>query len=159
MGTKVAERVVLDTNVLLAATDEGRATHAASLYALERWPASGTTVYTSGQILREYLVVATRPVEQNGLGLSRVDALANVRVMRQRLSLLEENRRVADRLAGLVADIDCSGKQIHDANVVATALAHGISAIATANTADFDRFIELVTIVDIHTVRPQGTRR
>jgi len=152
MATRVADRVVLDTNVLLAATDEGRREHARSLFALEKWPALGTAVYISGQILREYLAVATRPVERNGLGLSRVDAVANAAAMRERLHLLDENRHVADRLADLVAQVDCSGKQIHDANVVATALVHGVEAIATANTADFDRYRHLVTIIDVATV-------
>lgn len=152
MATRVADRAVLDTNVLLAATDEGRDDHHRALFALERWPALGTSVYTSGQILREYLVVATRPVERNGLGLSRLDALANVTVMRKRLHLLDENRHVVDRLADLVAEVDCGGKQIHDANVVATSLVHGIGAIATANIADFDRYRGFVTIIDMATI-------
>lgn len=44
------------------------------------WPASGSVLYTSGQILREYLVVATRPVHHNGLGLARPDAVAGNQV-------------------------------------------------------------------------------
>jgi predicted nucleic acid-binding protein len=62
MATTVAERALLDTNVLLAATDEGRDQHARAIETLDEWPAAGTTLYTSGQILREYLAVATRPL-------------------------------------------------------------------------------------------------
>src|SRR5690625_4770666 len=78
MTTPVADRAILDTNVLLAATDEAREEHEGAFRILNVWPASGTVLYTSGQILREYLAVATRPVAHNGLGMARSDAVANV---------------------------------------------------------------------------------
>lgn len=145
---RVADRLVLDTNVLLAATDEARDEHAAALEALESWPLAGTVLYTSGQVLREYLAVATRPVALNGLGLTRVDAVANVEVLRERLRFLEEDQRVATRLAELVRESECAGKQVHDANVVATALVHGVAAIATLNVEGFARFDSVIRIVD-----------
>ncbi len=82
MATLVADRAVLDTNVLLAATDQARERHMQALAALNVWPASGLVLYTSGQIMREYLAVATRPVDRNGLGMGRRDAIANVRALR-----------------------------------------------------------------------------
>jgi predicted nucleic acid-binding protein len=140
MVTTVAEAVFVDTNVLLAATDEGRADHAGAVEVLQQWPASGTVLYTSGQILREYLVVTTRPTAVNGLGLSRRDAVVNVERLRTRLRFLDESEKVGERLLALVAETDCSGKQIHDANVVATMLVHGIGTVVTRNTSDFSRF-------------------
>lgn len=52
MARPAADRALLDTNVLLAATDEGRPEHRDALAALNAWPASGIVLYTSGQILR-----------------------------------------------------------------------------------------------------------
>lgn len=143
------DRAVLDTNVLLAATDAARADHEFALAALNEWAASGTVVYTSGQILREYLVVATRPIGLNGLGMSPSDALANVRSLRTRLKLLPEDARVSDRLLPLLDDVDCSGKQIHDANVAATMLVHGIDTIVTRNVSDFRRFSDHIRVLDV----------
>ncbi len=143
------DRVMLDTNVLLAATDEARAEHDQALKIVNDWPGLGTTLYTSGQIMREYLAVATRPAEKNGLGLELADALANVRALRGRTSLLEEDGRVADRLLALLDDIACGGKQIHDANVVATMLVHGIETVVTINLDDFTRFGEHVRLVGL----------
>ena len=134
------DRVMLDTNVLLAATDEGSAGHHDALMIMNEWAAGGTTLCTSGQILREYLAVATRPVEQNGLGLKPADAVGNVRAIRERTAFLAEDARVADRLQGLLADLECSGKQVHDANVVATMLGHGVGTVVTMNVADFAPF-------------------
>jgi predicted nucleic acid-binding protein len=56
---------MIDTNVLLAATDEGRSEHHDALTILNNWPAGDTTLCISGQILREYLAVATRPADRN----------------------------------------------------------------------------------------------
>ena len=145
--TKAVDRALLDFNVLLSASDTGRAAHMRATAILNDWPAGGTTLYTSGQILREYLSVATRPTASNGLGLSQADALANVRAFTARMTVLAENDKVHSRLHGLLDAIDCTGKQVHDANVVATGLAHGIGAVLTLNTADFARFGHLIEVI------------
>jgi predicted nucleic acid-binding protein len=143
------DRAMLDTNVFLAATDEGRAEHDQALAIVNDWPARGVALYASGQIMREYLAVATRPADNNGLGLAMTDALANVRAFRDRTTLLAEDGKVADRLLALLDDTNCAGKQVHDANVVATMLVHGISTIVTINTGDFIRFGRQVRLVDL----------
>lgn len=143
-----AERVMIDTNVLLAATDEGRPEHARALAVVEDWPREGSTLYASGQILREYLVVATRPVERNGLGMALGDALANSRSIRQRMQMLNEDRRVLDRLFELAAETGSWGKRLHDANVVATMLVHGVPSLATLNRGDFAGFNDRVELAD-----------
>jgi predicted nucleic acid-binding protein len=140
-------RVMLDTNVFLAATDESRAEHSGALAILNRWPDGNTTLYASGQILREYLAVATRPADKNGLGLKPAEAVGNVRAIQERTTLLEEDSRVTDRLLRLLDDVECGGKQVHDANVVATLLVHGIGTIVTMNTRDFERFASYVSVV------------
>jgi predicted nucleic acid-binding protein len=144
-------RAMLDTNVLLAATDESRAQHDQALGVVNDWPGRGTTLYTSGQVMREYLAVATRPAEKNGLGMTLADALANVRAFRARTSLLAEDGKVADRLLTLLDDVACDGKQIHDANVVATMMVHGIDTIVTINLVDFARFERQVRLVGLET--------
>jgi predicted nucleic acid-binding protein len=153
MATRVADlaaapdRAMLDTNVLLAATDERRAEHRDALSVLNDWAAGPTDLCTSGQVLREYLAVATRPVRHNGLEMAMTDALRNVRAIRGRTTLLAENAKVADRLLGLLADVECRGKQVHDANLVATMLAHGIGSVVTMNVEDFARFERHVSLI------------
>jgi len=149
MATPAADRAVLDTNVLLAATDEGRVEHESAVESLNVWPGSGVVLYTSGQILREYLAVATRPVAQNGLGMARSAAVANVRTLRTRLHLLDEDEKVSERLLDLLDAVECVGKQVHDANVVATMLVHGVDTVVTINTGDFARFAEHVQVVGL----------
>jgi len=140
---------MLDTNILLTATNESRAGHEQALDVINGWPAQGTTLYTSGQIIREYLSVATRPAALNGLGLTVPDALDNARAFRSRLLLLAEDAKVADRLAELLEETKNSGKQVHDANVVATMLVHGVDLVVTLNTGDFARFAQHVQVTGL----------
>jgi predicted nucleic acid-binding protein len=162
MATRVADlavppdRVMVDTNVLLAATDEGRAEHHDALTILNDWPAGDTTLYVSGQILREYLAVATRPADRNGLGLKAPDALGNVAAIRERTTLLAEGVKVTERLLGLLADVECGGRQIHDANVIATMLVHGVGAVVTMNLDDFARFGGYVNLLRLLPSGPQS---
>jgi len=141
--------VLVDTNVLLSATAPLRPLHRPALEVLNDWPNEGAILATSTQVLREYLVVATRPVEANGLGLDGTDALANVAALRGRMRLLVETEQVWDRLQSLVASYGCRGKQIHDANLVATALVSEVSKLVTANAGDFSRFAGEIEVVDL----------
>jgi predicted nucleic acid-binding protein len=141
--------VLVDTNVLLAATAPLRPLHRAALVVLNDWPNEGILLTVSSQVLREYLAVATRPVEVNGLGLSVGDALANAAVFRGRARLLVESEPAWDRLRALIATYDCKGKQIHDANLVASALTSGVTRLVTANVGDFTRFRPELEVIDL----------
>ena len=141
--------LLVDTNVLLEATAPARPLHGRARAVLDDWPNEGIRLFASGQIYREYLVVATRPTEQNGLGLDPADAVANVVAMSGRLTPLDERRRVSERLRALVRESGCRGRSIHDANLVATALEHGVEGIVTANVTDFARFESHVELLDL----------
>jgi len=143
MAMKAGETVFVDTNVLLSATDRSRLHHdeARGLSRVAR--EAGCHLALSGQIIREYLVVATRPVEVNGLGMSPADALHNISTFLPRAVLCEETEAVSLRLRSLVATHALSGKRIHDANIVATMVAHDIHWLVTENGDDFEGFAEM----------------
>lgn len=139
---------VLDTNVLVSSTAPQRKLHGVAQRVVRRASLEGQTC-VSGQILREYLVVATRPPASNGLGLVPTDAAANVAAFLSVMRCLDENGKVQERLAELVRTHECRGVAIHDANIVATALAHGVPAIVTENWADFRQFDGLVKVIPL----------
>jgi predicted nucleic acid-binding protein len=72
-----------------------------------------------------------------------------VQAIRERTAFLAEDAKVADRLQALLADVECSGKQVHDANVIATMLAHGVGTVVTMNVAEFARFDRYVSLVEL----------
>ena len=131
------EPIFLDTNILLAATDSSRQEHANCHALLEAGLQGKQSLFVSGQVIREYLVVATRPSEVNGFGMSTDQALQNVTQMKQCLQVLDETAQVSTRLTQLIAKNQLSGKRIHDANIVATMLENGIRRLRTLNPADF----------------------
>jgi len=96
--------------------------------------------------VREYVAVTTRPVGVNGFGLSGEDAVANVEQFLDDMDLLSEDAVSTRGLLDLVVRDAAAGKQVHDANVVAVALAHRASAIVTDNSRHFTRFAGLIAV-------------
>jgi hypothetical protein len=60
--------------------------------------------------------------------------------------LLPEDVSTTRRLMGLIAERSAAGKQVHDANVVAVALANQASGIVSDNARHFSRFADLIGI-------------
>ena len=90
--------------------------------------------------MREYLAVVTRP----GGGsepIPMADALADVERFAAAFEVLEDGPEVGVRLAELCRTVALAGRQVHDANIVATMLAHGETRLLTANRGDFQRFV------------------
>jgi predicted nucleic acid-binding protein len=125
----VAERLLVNTNILLEATDEKRPYHHEARALIESYRG----LVLPAQVIREYLVVATRPATANGLGLPLSDALANVREFRRAIRLLAENRPLLPTLLRLLAAVPCTGTRIHDAHIVASAMVHKIKTIVSRN--------------------------
>lgn len=141
--TRAAEPILLDTNVLVDATNTARPRHVRALSFLER-----PHLVICAQVIREYLVVATRPPELNGLGMELPTAMANMQQLRRIASLLAEEKPLLPRLLDLLSTIPCTGKQVHDASIVAAMLVHDVPTLATSNPADFTRFGDLIEIVE-----------
>lgn len=64
------------------------------------------------------------------------------------LNMAEDGPQVTKELLQLLANHVIGGKQVHDANIVATMLAHGITRLLTFNEGDFRRFNSLIEIVN-----------
>ncbi|MFP4069131.1 MAG: type II toxin-antitoxin system VapC family toxin [Verrucomicrobiota bacterium] len=137
------KRCFVDTNVFLAATDRDRPDHTHAIDFLESGLRGEARLFANGQVFREYLVVATRPVPDNGLGLTASDALSNLQAFAQGVQLLEENQAVSRQLQRLVEKFEVSGKRIHDANIVATMRENGLAQLKTFNQDDFSDFPDI----------------
>ena len=87
LGSDPPASSILDTNVLVSSTASQRELHEVAQDTVQ-WSTLGRKTYLSGQILREYLVVATRPLESNGLGLTCAEAVSNVSAFRSLMQCL-----------------------------------------------------------------------
>ena len=132
-GTKV----LVDTNVLLEATDEGRRFHVQAQSLFRNGFDDGVDLFIGTQVLREYLVVATRPIENNGLGMTTDFALDNVIRFQARVSLVAETLQAGDLFVEWAGKYRISGKRLHDLQILATASVAGMHALITANEKDY----------------------
>ena len=61
--------------------------------------------------------------------------------------VLEDGPSVWKQLIMLSRRYSFAGRQVHDANIVATMLAHGERRLLTFNVADFRRFARLIDLL------------
>ena len=79
--------------------------------------------------------------------MTREDALDDVARLADGFEILEDGPRVTEALIALCRGAPVEGRQIHDANIVATMLAHGELKLLTFNVADFRRYGGLINLV------------
>ena len=137
----------VDTNVLIYAAAEGAPFHDRARAGLVRL-AANERLSISRQILREYLAAMTRP-QTWGKPLSLAGAMADATAFANRFGVLEDGPAVWDQLCELSRHYAFAGRQVHDANIVATMLAHGEGRLLTFNTGDFLRFGALIELVGL----------
>lgn len=136
----------LDTNVLVQARIPGAPHRASARALLARANRESRRPCISRQVLREYLAVTTR-AQSWATALPMTAALRDVAAIREGCGVLEDGPAVTARLESLCREIPVAGKQIHDANIVATMLAHGERRLATLNARDFRRYGDRIEIV------------
>jgi len=96
-------------------------------------------------VLYEYWVVATRPSENNGLGMTVANADAAISQWIAVFRLLLDERGIFDFWRELVATYDVKGKNAHDARRVAAMQRHGLTDLLSFNKPDFTRFAAINT--------------
>jgi predicted nucleic acid-binding protein len=113
--------------------------------ALELLPEQGRDLHIVSQNLVELWVVATRPVEQNGLGMPASSVAPELERLKSMFLLLPDAGDLSIWEA-LVTQHQVTGKPAHDARLVAAMQAHGLTAILTFDKSGFSRYpgIEVV---------------
>jgi predicted nucleic acid-binding protein len=150
MTTGVADPIFLDTNILVHASAAGSPLHQTALQAVQGLSSAGTEVWISRQVIREYLATLTRP-QRFSSPQPIATLIADVQYHQRLFRIAEDGPDVTARLLVLIQRIATGGKQIHDANIVATMLVHGVPRLLTHNVADFTRFGGLITVVPLLT--------
>ena len=136
----------VDTNVLVMSRVADAPDHELARESLERAFRSPEPLRISRQVLREYLAVVTRPQTWR-VGITRDEALDDVNRLMSTFEILEDGPAVTGLLVALCRDVLVGGRQIHDANIVATMLAHAERRLLTFNSADFRRYGDRIELV------------
>ncbi|MBD2676488.1 MULTISPECIES: PIN domain-containing protein [Nostoc] len=140
--------IFLDTNILVYASQIQSPFHQPAIEAIQGFYDAGVQLWISRQVLREYLATLTRPQQfANPLPIEIV--IQDLRYFYNRFRVAEDSSQVTERLLALMEQISIGGKQVHDANIVATMLVYGIPELLTHNTGDFARFSELISVLPL----------
>lgn len=147
MATMGDNALFVDTNVLVYANIIETPLHEQSLTAIKAAHNAGRTIWISRQVIREYLVTLTRsPAFEN---LPRATILEQVGQFIDRFEVADDTPAVTEQLLQLLADFKIGGKQIHDANIVATMLVYDIPCLLTHNIKDFKRLGEVIKVESV----------
>ena len=142
----------IDTSIFVPARS-ARAPHCTvARAALSQAQESGKTLGTSRQVLREYLSTMTRPQTWHD-PLPMTQALNDLAWLSVAFEILEDGTHVTDILVELCREVPLAGKQVHDAHIVATMLAHGERRLLTFNASDFRRYGERIELIAPDTSR------
>ena len=136
----------IDTNVLVQSRVLEAPDHEVARARLERAFQDREPLRISRQVVREYLSVITRPQTWQ-VAITREDALDDASRLIANFDVLEDGPAVTELLIALCREVPVGGRQIHDANIVATMLAHGERRLLTFNTADFRRYGDRIEAV------------
>jgi len=143
-----AEPLFIDTNILIYANVTTAPFHEQALSTIEAAHQSKRPMWISRQVIREFVAARTRP--------QTFSQPSTVEVIIERVQYLEEHFQVADdhaavtkQLTQLMSEFKIGGKQVHDANIVATMRAYGVSCLLTHNIKDFKRFKDIITVEGI----------
>jgi len=147
IGSKNVTPIFVDTNVIYT-TVSASPFHSQAMNAVQQLNKQSAELWISRQIMREYLAVLSRP-QTFASPLPASILKSDLLRFEQQFRVAEDNAEVTRQLLGLITSLTVSGKQIHDANIVATMLTYGIKDVLTHNTSAFMRFAPLVTVIPV----------
>ncbi len=141
----------IDTDVMVIACNPNDPRSIVARARIAQLESAGTGAI-SHQIVREFVSAVTRPITspsptRRGLGFSSAQAWDSIRHILTRIGLLGDDAAGLEQLEILSRKTDCRGKQIHDANIVATMLAHGERQLLSFNGRDFARYADVIEVV------------
>jgi predicted nucleic acid-binding protein len=131
---------LLDTNVLTRSAQPRHPMCQVAVDAVAFLHAQGDPLCLVPQVLYEFWVVATRPVAENGLGLGVSGARVELDRLKELFDVLPDTPRIFPEWERLVAQHQVSGKNAHDARLVAAMHTHGVRQLLTFNVEDFRRY-------------------
>ena len=138
--------IFADTNILLRSLYPADPLYAVADNALATLRFQKETLCIAPQSLVEFWSVATRPRSENGLGMDTPKAAREIAALRNLFLLLSYPIEVVENWQRIVAAQGISGKQTHDAHIVAIMQVHSIASILTFNERHFKRYTGITVL-------------
>jgi predicted nucleic acid-binding protein len=131
---------LIDTNILLRWVKPDDRDHTLVRKTIHHLLRRGAILSYTSQNVAEFWNVCTRPLGQNGFGLSPQDADSRACLFEGKLRLLPDSLAVHQEWRRLIVQHGVRGVHVHDARLVAAMHVHTVQRILTFNDTDFTRF-------------------
>lgn len=141
-------KAFIDTNVLLRAMNVSMQLHVKAEALVQQMWEADVELWVSRQVIREYIAQVTRPQVLAQIPTPK-EIRAQVEQIQSLFRVADEAEDVTLKLVTLLEKYPTAGRQIHDANIVATMLVNGIDRLLTANIADFKRFNPEIVLIPL----------
>ena len=138
--------ILIDSNVLLRSLHPRHPHYPIALNAIAALRRRIEPLCLAPQNLIEFWAVATRSLDENGLGMTHTHAAAEIEKLRRFFRLLPSTPDVLDAWQRLVLTLEITGKQTHDAHLAAVMEVYSVTSILTFNTTHFGRFPGIAVI-------------
>lgn len=138
--------MLVDTNVLIRTLQPHHPLYIPADRAICLLPEQGKELHIAGQNLIELWTVATRPLGENGLGMSATQAAAELERIKGMFLFLPETPAIYPTWEALVIQYQVIGKPAHDARLVAAMRVHGLDTILTFDRTGFSRYLGIEVI-------------
>jgi predicted nucleic acid-binding protein len=138
--------ILVDANILLYLADPASPFYPDSARATNELRLRGDAPCIVPQSLYEFWVVATRPLAQRGLGLTPIQAQAELAIIKRFFPLIADTPAIYPEWERLVTQHSVSGKNGHDTRYSAAMNIHGITHLLTDNKGDFKQFTNITAL-------------
>jgi predicted nucleic acid-binding protein len=139
-------RAFVDTNVLLRALMPQLPLHKPCEALIQKMWTDSVELWINRQIIREYLVQALHP-NTFSPPLTVAQVTPQISLITALFRTADETHQTTSELLRLLQMYEIRGKQVHDANLVATMKVYGIETLLTLNIGDFKRFEPAISII------------
>jgi predicted nucleic acid-binding protein len=132
--------MLVDTNVLVRTLQPHHPLYIPADRAIRLLPEQGRELHIVAQNLIELWTVATRPLGENGLGMTATEAALEMERIKDIFLFLPETPAIYPAWEALVIRYQVMGKSSHDARLVAAMQTHGLTAILSFDRTGFSRY-------------------
>lgn len=141
--------ILLDTNILTCIKQEAHPDYTRVTEQLIQYISEETELVICPQVLYEFYAVATRPsTARGGLGLTSEEAIREIQELQQTYNFIDDPTELFYSWRNLIERYGTEGLPAHDTRLVAFMQAHQINRLYTLNPADFNRYSDIITILN-----------
>lgn len=141
------DNIIIDTNILIYSKIKANPFYQSAFNKLYDM-FEENQLYITRQIIREYLNVMTKP-DNLKYFINKYDLIQDIEYFQENFIVLDEKDLTTRNLLNLVNKFEIKGRQIHDANIVASMIANNIKNIFTHNVKDFERYNSLINVIPL----------